>query len=164
MTERSVRFALPFIMPGQAQKEVYHNEALAAVDGLLHPAVAGTASQPPANPDDGTCWIVGAGGSGAWAGQDGRIALFSAGGWRFLAPVTGMSVWDESVGHARRWTASGWNDGKLPVAALIVGGQQVVGARVPAVASPSGGTTIDVEARAAIAALIVALKSHGLTD
>ena len=39
-----------------------------------------------------------------------------------------------------------------------------VGARLPAVASPSGGTTIDTEARAAIAALIATLKSHGLTE
>jgi len=164
MSERSVRFALPFIMPGQAQKEAYHNEALAAIDGLLHPAVEGIASEPPANPAEGSCWIVGAEASGAWAGQDGRIALFSAGGWRFLAPVTGMSAWDESAGHARRWTGSGWSDGNLPVASLTIGGQQVVGARLPAVASPSGGTTIDAEARSAVAALIVALKSHGLTD
>ena len=39
MTETSARFALPFILPGQAQKELYHNEALAAIDAALHPAV-----------------------------------------------------------------------------------------------------------------------------
>ena len=33
MTERSTRFALPFILPGQAQKEAFHNEAVAAIDG-----------------------------------------------------------------------------------------------------------------------------------
>ena len=39
MSETSGRFALPFLVPGQAQKEVFHNEALATVDALLHPAV-----------------------------------------------------------------------------------------------------------------------------
>jgi hypothetical protein len=47
---------------------------------------------------------------------------------------------------------------------LVVGGLKVVGERQPAVPSPSGGTVIDEEARAAIASLTAALKSHGLID
>ena len=164
MTETSARFGLPFILPGQAQKEVFHNEALAALDGLIHPAVAGTATAPPANPADGASWIVAAGASGEWAGQAGRLALRTGGGWRFVQPAPGMSVWDEGAGHARHWSGTAWSDGKLPVAGIVVAGEQVVGARLAAVPSPSGGTTIDVEARAAVAALIVALKTHGLTD
>jgi hypothetical protein len=39
----------------------------------------------------------------------------------------------------------------------------VVGARQPAIAAPAGGTTIDAEARNAVAALLAVLKSHGLT-
>jgi hypothetical protein len=164
MTERSTRFGLPFILPGQAQKEVFHNEALAALDGLIHPAVVGTAAAPPAGPVEGQSWIVAAGATGAWAGQGGRLAVRTAGGWRFAVPVPGMSVWDGGAGYARYWTGSTWSDGKLPVAGIIVGGHQVVGPRLPAVPSPSGGTTIDAEARAAIAALTVALKTHGLTE
>jgi hypothetical protein len=164
MTEQSARFALPFILPGQAQKELFHNEALAAVDGLLHPAVEGSAAAPPAEPEEGACWSVAAGASGAWQGQDGRLALATAGGWRFLTPVTGMSMWDKAAGFERRWTGTAWSDGKVAAAGLAVGGQQVVGPRLPALAEPAGGTVADVEARAAIAALIVALRSHGLTD
>ena len=164
MTETSARFGLPFILPGQAQKEVFHNEAVATLDGLIHRSVSGAAAAPPANPADGACWIVAAGASGEWAGQAGRLALRTGGGWRFVQAVQGMSVWDEGAGHARFWSGSGWSDGKLPVAGIVVAGDQVVGGRLPAVPSPSGGTTIDVEARAAVAALIVALKTHGLTD
>jgi hypothetical protein len=29
MADTTPRFALPFILPGQAQKELFHNEALA---------------------------------------------------------------------------------------------------------------------------------------
>lgn len=32
MTDTSARFALPLILPGQAQKEIFHNEALALLD------------------------------------------------------------------------------------------------------------------------------------
>jgi len=164
MSESSLRFGLPFILPGQAQKEVYHNEALAALDGLIHPAVEGSATAPPANPAPGQCWTVADGATGAWAGQDDKLALWTAAGWRFLAPTAGMAVWDKSAGFERRWDGSAWSDGKIFAAGLNIGGQQVVGARQAAVPSPSGGTTIDAEARTAIGALIVALKSHGLID
>ena len=164
MTERSTRFGLPFILPGQAQKEGFHNEALAALDGLIHPAVVGTAAAPPAGPVEGQSWIVAAGATGAWAGQGGRLAVRTGGGWRFAVPVPGMSVWDGGAGHARYWTGSAWSDGKLPVAGIVIGGKQVLGNRLAGVPSPSGGTTIDTEARAAIAALTVALKTHGLTE
>jgi hypothetical protein len=164
MTQQSARFALPFILPGQAQKEVFHNEALAAVDGLLHPAVEGSAATPPPDAAPGACWIVAAGASGAWQGQVGRVALATAGGWRFLMPLVGMSVWDKAAGFERRWTGTAWSDGRIAAAGLTVGGQQVVGARLPAPAEPAGGSVVDAEARAAIAAIIVALRSHGLTD
>ncbi len=164
MTERTARFDLPFILPGQAQKELYHNEALAALDGLIHVAVEGSAATPPAEPGDGECWIVAAGAGGAWDGRDTNLALRTAGGWRFVVPTAGMSLWDKEAGLHRRWTGTAWSDGKLAAAGLLVEGQQVVGGRGPEVPSPSGGTTIDLEARAAIDAIIVTLKSHGLTD
>lgn len=165
MTERSARFALPLLQPGQAQKEVFHNEALTTVDLLLDAAVEGPPSAaPPATPGIGQCWIVAAGASGDWTGQEDRIAGWTAGGWRFLEPQPGTRVWNKTAGLWLHWTGSGWSDGSLPAAALIISGQQVVGSRQPAVPSPSGGTTIDSEARAGIDSIIVALRTHGLID
>ena len=46
--------------------------------------------------------------------------------------------------------------------ALKVGVNQVVGARSAAVAAPVGGTVIDVESRASLAALISRVEGHGL--
>ena len=46
---------------------------------------------------------------------------------------------------------------------LVLGGQQVVGTRLPPIA-PSGGATTDVEARAAITQILAALRQHGLID
>lgn len=165
MTEASPRFALPFIVPGQAQKETFHNEALLALDAIVHAAVEGAPlAAPPATPAEGEAWIVGAGATGDWAGQDHRLAMWSAGGWRFVAPVPGMAVWDKAAALWLYWTGTVWSDGAMPAAALLVDGLEVVGPRQPEVPSPSGGTTIDGEARAAIDALIATLKSHGLTE
>ena len=165
MTETTPRFGLPFILPGQAQKEVWHNEALAAVDAALHPAVEGAPlSVPPANPEAGQCWIVSAGGSGAWSGKDGQLALWSEAGWRFVAPQPGMMAWQKAAAYWLHWRGTGWSSGELVGSELVIGGRRVVGTRGPAILSPSGGTTIDIEARAAVEALIAALMSHGLIE
>ena len=159
------RFALPLIAPGQAQKEAFHNEALAAIDSLLHAAVEqGALATPPASPLPGRSWIVAAGATGAWVGTAESLATWTEGGWRFVAPLEGMVVWNKAAGRWLRYIGGDWIDGGWPVAALTIGGEQVVGPRQPDVASPSGGTTIDVQARATLDALIATLKTHGLID
>jgi hypothetical protein len=75
-----------------------------------------------------------------------------------------MLVWNLDLGCWLHWSGSAWSDGSLPAAALVIGGQQVVGPRLPDVPSPSGGTTIDAEARTAVDAVIATLKSHGLIE
>jgi hypothetical protein len=163
MTDSTPRFRLPFILPGQAQKEAFHNEALLCVDAALHPSTGeGPRASPPAEPADGQCWIVSEGPSGAWADHPNELAIWTAGGWRFVAPVPGMAVWNGDLGLALRYDGSGWSNGEVAGTALLINGQQVVGARQPAVASPSGGTIIDEEARAAVSALVATLMSHGL--
>lgn len=165
MSEATPRFRLPFIVPGQAQKEMFHNEALLRLDAALHAAVESVSlGGPPAAPADGRCWIVAAPASGAWAGKEGQLALWSESGWRFVAAAEGMAVWDKSAGLELRRTAAGWSAGEVRGSAIFVGGQKVVGTRAPAVPSPSGGTVIDAEARAAVAGIIATLMSHGLIE
>ena len=165
MTETSARFALPFILPGQAQKEVFHNEALALLDAALHACVAGDPTDDvPADPAPGESWIIASGTTGPWAGRAGNMATWTAGGWRFTAPVPGMTVWNVDAGYQLFWNGAGWSGGEWPISALTIGGQQVVGPRLETVPSPSGGTIIDAEARAALDAVIVALRTHGLIE
>ena len=165
MTETSARFALPFILPGQAQKEAYHNEALTLLDAALHASVEDDpAADPPSDPEIGQSWIVGEDATGDWAGKDGSLAAWTSGGWRFVPPIPGMMVWNKAINCWAHWTGTAWSDGSLPAAAIVIGGEQVVGPRLPDVPSPSGGTTIDAEARAALDAVIATLRSHGLID
>jgi hypothetical protein len=163
MTDMTARFALPFLLPGQAQKELFHNEALATLDAALQATVEGPAlASPPESPAEGESWIVAPGAAGAWTGKEGCLAAWGPGGWRFVAPPAGMSVWNKAGGLTLRYDGSAWSGGEQTCSSLRINGLQVVGERRPAIASPSGGTIIDAEARAAISAVIAALMSHGL--
>jgi hypothetical protein len=165
MAEESARFALPFIIPGQAQKELFHNEAIARIDIAIQPAVEGSpAGEPPTAPADGECWIVAAAPTGAWSQHAGEIACWTDGGWRFVAPQPGMSAWNKAASLPMVFDGSSWRAGELLCSEIRIGGLKVLGTRQPHVPSPSGGTIIDTEARAAIEALAAALMSHGLIE
>lgn len=157
------RLSLPFIAVGQAQKEFTHNESLQTLDMI----VAGAIEQPPlatppASPVLGACYIVAANATDAWAGKSQYVAAWTSGGWRFVAPVEGMSLYERTSSTWAVYRDSGWEVGLSRAASLLIGGQQVVGRRVAAIASPSGGSVVDSEARAAIGAILDALRQHGL--
>jgi hypothetical protein len=163
MSERTPRLGLPYILPGQAQKELFHNEALALIDVALNAAVEGDpVTEPPPSPSEGQCWAVDAGASGSFGGKAGGLAMWTASGWRFSAPNAGTNVWNKASGYPMRWDGSAWTGGELAGSAFYVNGVKVVGEQRPAPPSPSGGTIIDTEARSSLNALIATLKSHGL--
>ena len=161
--ERSPRLALPLLQPGQAQKEQDHNEALARLDLAVQPAVQAVAlDTPPATPGEGQGWIVGAAPSGDWSGRAGMLAGWSAGGWRYIAPVEGMVAWSLADRLLLRFDAGQWRAGEARATRLIVDGEQVVGARRAAIPDPAGGATVDGEARSALLQVLAALRGHGL--
>lgn len=138
------RFALPLLAVAQAQKEVTHNEALTRLDALIHPAIeAGPLAVPPSDPANGQCWIVGAAPTGAWADQENALALWTAGGWRFVPPREGMSVTRLTDRVQLHFEAGAW------IAPGVI-------------EPPAGGSTIDSEARSAISTLILHLAAQGL--
>ncbi len=163
MALQSDRLKLPLLAAAQAQKEVTHNEALALADIAVQAVVQSVAPVAvPASPVVGQCWIVGPSPTGAWTGRAGHIAAWTAGGWRFVAPFEGMQAWSIADGQNARRTGSAWIVGVQTALTLSIGGQQVVGGRQPRVVAPSGGATVDSQARAAIASIISGLEAHGL--
>lgn len=139
---RTARFDLPLLFAGQAQKESFVNETSARIDALLHGAIEGELAIPPVAPIDGQAWLVSGGASGDWLGQAGKIAARQAGNWLFFAPRDGMRLLNRASGQEIRYFGA-WAAAVRP-------------------ATPSGGATIDVEARAALAAIISALTSAGI--
>ena len=160
---RTARLGIELIEPGQAQKELAHNEALALIDlGLQASVVAAGIDAPPADPAEGQCWIVGAQPTGTWAGHANAIVGWTADGWRFVAPREGLDSWDEARQISLRFTRGSWEAGVARAAGLHVAGERVVGPRAAAIAAPTGGQTVDGEARATLAAVLAALRGHGL--
>lgn len=141
--ETSARFGLPLLAAGQAQKEVTHNEALALLDLLVQPVVEAVGVDvPPAAPVEGQAWIVGDAPEGLWRRHPGALAGWMTGGWRFVAPREGVQVRTiEGMLAVRR--GDGWQRGA-------------------AIAPPAGGAVVDAEARATLAAILAALRTHGL--
>lgn len=95
MPEISANLSMPYILPSQAQKHVTHNAALQRLDALVQLTVEErTLTVPPALPDEGARYIVATGASGAWAGQDGALAVYEGGGWTFVTPRPGWRAFD----------------------------------------------------------------------
>src|SRR5690606_22462274 len=93
-SDATPRPLLPFIMPSQAQKHVTHNEAIARLDQLTHPAVTTrTVTVPPADAAVDTAFLVPASASGAWLGHEGEIAMAAGADWQFLGPFAGLSLY-----------------------------------------------------------------------
>lgn len=159
------RLELPFLSAGQAQKEWTHNEALQTLDVLVSGSVEEEPrSDPPASPMVGAAYIVDASPAGAWAGKPQTVAAYTSGGWRFVAPVEGMRLYVKSTSQWSLYRAGNWEVGAVRGAKLVIGDEQVVGARQSAIASPIGGSTADSEARAAIDQILDVLRAHGLIE
>ncbi|MBN8816276.1 MAG: DUF2793 domain-containing protein [Sphingomonas sp.] len=160
---RTDRFSVPLLQPGQAQKEMGHNEAIAALDLIVQAAVETIGDNaPPVAPESGRSWIVGTAPTGAWSGKADHLAGWTGGGWRFVAPVEGMAAWVVADALTARFVAGGWVLGEEACAHLVIGGDRVVGPRQTAIAAPAGGGVIDAESRTALAAILAALRAHGL--
>lgn len=104
MSQSSPLLAMPYIQPSQAQKHVTHNEAVRTLDGIVQLSVETLNTiMPPAVPQVGGRYILGAGASGAWAGQAGKVAIWQfEGTWLFLPPKAG---WTAFVRGAQIWAA-----------------------------------------------------------
>lgn len=89
MPDTTPNLALPFILPAQAQKHVTHNEALQRLDALVQLVVAGNATSPPADPEEGEIHWVAAPETDLWTGHAGQLALFQDGVWVFMTPKIG---------------------------------------------------------------------------
>ena len=131
--ENTGRYALPLIMPQQAQKHVTHNEALTLVDGLIFPVIAGFGSNvAPTNPVPGKAWYTGPNPTGDWFDQPLRLAIFTSAGWRFVVPQKGLTAFDETSGQMILFDGSNWaslstaiNFNNLPMVGVNTGADTV---------------------------------------
>jgi hypothetical protein len=112
----------------------------------------------------GECYIVGDAPTDDWAGRSHCLAGYTSGGWRYVDPIDGMSAYVKATSTWANYRAGSWEVGTLRGAGLVIGGTQVVGSRLAAIAGPSGGSIVDPESRAAIDQILSALRQHGLIE
>lgn len=105
-------------------------------------------ADPPTAPAVGASYIVASGATGLWTGQDDSIAAFTPGGWRIIAPIDGLWRLGEVERRDRAYSNGGWS--------LVLSAPQA------AISDAAGGVTIDAESRAAISAILGALRAHNL--
>ncbi|TPG19949.1 DUF2793 domain-containing protein [Sphingomonas koreensis] len=161
--ETSARLGLPLLQAGQAQKEMTVNEALTRLDLAVQARVTAIGvDDPPADAEVGDCWIVGAAPTGDWAGMAGALAGWTADGWRFVAPGEGMMAWVTTDAATARYHDGVWELGAVRAERVLIGGRQVLGEQCAAITGAEGGAVIDDGARATVAQILVALRSHGL--
>ena len=122
MPDETTILSLPLILPAQAQKHVTHNEALAQLDLIVQLTVIDRVrTTAPGLPAVGDRHIVAPGATGPWAGQEGRIALYTATGWQFTQALPGWRAHVLTEGQTAVFDGLGWtalSDGELEVAQL----------------------------------------------
>ncbi|HEY9092187.1 DUF2793 domain-containing protein [Parasphingorhabdus sp.] len=137
---KTPRFGLPLLAVGQAHKELFHNDALLLLDFLINPVVQAVADDPDLlSPAEGDCWLVGTSPVSGWSGHAGEIAGWSAGGWHFIKPQKSMKILilsgDANEKGSAIYDGTGWQ-------------------HIPQISAPTGGTTVDSEARLAIDSIL----------
>jgi hypothetical protein len=104
-------------------------------------------------------------------GDGWRVWLMMAG--RVFGKTRAGAEWINGLANARFVRSAGavalfragtWEIGAVRGSSVIIADQQVVGSRLAAITSPSGGTTVDSQARTAIGAILTALRTHGLIE
>lgn len=74
----------------------------------------------------------------------------------------GAMVYMKAEAQCACYRSGAWEFGVLRGSSLVLDGMQVVGQQGTSIASASGGTTVDTEARAAIDQILAAMRAHGL--
>jgi hypothetical protein len=109
--EQTTNLALPYIVGNQNQKHITHNEALRMLDALVQLSVADRdLSVPPAEPEEGTRYIVTDGASGAWTGWEGCIAAYLDGAWMRFQPLAGWLAWVVDESKLLCYDGANWSD------------------------------------------------------
>lgn len=108
------RYGLPLMQAAQAQKHVTLNESLMRLDGVANLVLQQLGRTTPPDPAiDGMCYGIGTGAVNAWAGQAGKIAIASGGGWVFVQPTAGLRARNLATGRDAIHNGKIWVEGAL---------------------------------------------------
>ena len=124
----TANLGLALLEPAQAQKHVTVNEALVRLDALAKGVLASrTVTEPPVARAEGAVWAVPEGAGGDWAGEAGRLAIATGGGWSFVTPREGWRAYVLDEGAALLHDGTRWTpEVTAPVASASSGAATVI--------------------------------------
>lgn len=97
------------LVDSQAAKYATHNEALRQIEGRMVRVKSRTTTAQPGGAADGDTYIVPAGATGTnWSGNDGKIAHYYGGSWKFWTAVEGTRVWVNDEDQLVVYNGSAW--------------------------------------------------------
>lgn len=100
---------MPLLQQSQAQKHVTVNEALSLLDSIAQLTFESiSTATPPSSAIEGAGYGVPVGATDDWAGADGSIAIYSNGGWRFVAPLAGWKAFVKDEARAYLFDGTEW--------------------------------------------------------
>lgn len=87
------------------------NYAHRAVAALLHPVITNdTLTDPPGSPAENDAYFIPStpAGTGAWAAQNNKIAVYQGAAWQFYSPVTGFRAYIVNRAGFYWWNGATW--------------------------------------------------------
>ncbi len=106
---KTTHLKLPYLAADQAQKHVTLNESLRRLDAMVHMQVLRFhQNTPPATPQAGDHYVIGANPTGLWQGKASQMAHYVDGAWEFLTPQNGWRVWDQRDKILRLYDGGKW--------------------------------------------------------
>ncbi|MDX1464132.1 MAG: DUF2793 domain-containing protein [Halomonas sp.] len=95
---------------GESGWNLQMDENLRALDALLFLTVASMSVDVPATPAAGDRYIVPGAATGAWAGQDGKVARYDGTAWEFYLPKNGWVAFVVDLNVHKKFNGSLWGD------------------------------------------------------
>ncbi len=112
----TAKLMLPLLEAAQAQKHVTVNEALVRLDAAAHLSLLSiSTATPPGFAAEGDVYGVPTGAVNDWAGQAGRLAVYSNGGWQFMDAATGWRAWVVDEAAAALFDDGDWLVGGVSI-------------------------------------------------
>ncbi|MFZ9738684.1 MAG: DUF2793 domain-containing protein [Prochlorotrichaceae cyanobacterium] len=101
------KVGLQILTESQEDKELTVNANSYTLDALINGVLA-QQTTPPGSPAAGDAYIVSATATGAWAGQENKIAYWFNGGWSFISPAAGLSLFVLGSTATAYFNGSAW--------------------------------------------------------
>jgi hypothetical protein len=94
----TLNLKLPFLMQGQINKDITHNEALILIDAVLNSSLKSLNkfSKPPTNLKEGELILISETSEGNFQNFPSHLAFYNN-GWRFILPKEGFYIWVSDI-------------------------------------------------------------------